>query len=329
MSRRRVAGIASAAGLAVAALLGAALPWQTPALGAEGAPTAASAEGADRATLALDAAAESRAGLALGAALAARGRGEIEAYGQVLDPVPLAEAVFARRAARAALEAARKEYARVKALHRGDANASTRELEAADVAFQRARLDLELAQARLASGWGAALAGRQDLDELVQGLAQRRMALARLDLPAGEALAGAPSAARVRPASARAAGDPAQLLGPAPSTDPSVQGHGFLVLLEPGPAPGTALVGRLTFPERSVRGVRVPRSAVVWRDGQAFVYVALGAGRFERRAVELHGQGDDERSWLVTGALAPGDPVVVSGAALLLSAEQTGGEGVD
>lgn len=284
--------------------------------------------GPGRATaLVLDAAAEARAGLVLGSAVEARSEGTLEAYGRVLDPVPLAEAVFARAAARSDLDIARKEYERVKALNRDEFNASTRDLQNAEAAFQRAEFGRQLAQARLVSGWGAALAARPDLDDLVHALAQGRIALARLDLPAGEGAAGALVSARVSPASGAGAEETARLLGPAPSIDPSVQGRGFLVLLEPGPPSGTALAGRLAFAGRGVRGVSVPRSAVVWRNEQAWVYVALGGGRFERRAVDLHGDAGDGRL-LVTG-VAPGDSVVVTGAALLLSAEQTGGEASD
>ena len=104
-----------------------------------------------------------------------------------------------------------------------------------------------------------------------------------------------------------------QILGSAPSVDPVVQGFGWLVLIETDPPPlGTALSATVSFAERAFEGVVVPRSAVVRRDGAAFVYIETSAGHFERRAVSLLRPGED--GWLATGALAPGERVVVRGA---------------
>jgi hypothetical protein len=112
----------------------------------------------------------------------------------------------------------------------------------------------------------------------------------------------------------------AQLLGPAPSVDPAVQGIGWLLLIEPDPPPtGTALTATLHFAERAFEGVVVPRSAVLRRDGGAFVYVEASPGSFERRAASLLRPRED--GWLATGALAPGEPVVVRGAQQLLGVE--------
>jgi hypothetical protein len=270
----------------------------------------------------LDAAALSSGGVAVATAERARGDGELEAYGRVLDPLPLAESVLARAAARTALTVARREYERVGALNRNDANASARELEGAEAAFHRAELDLAGAEARLASTWGVELARRSDLDGLARALAERRAGLARLDLPAGEEVAELPAAARVSAAARDGDTFEGKVLGIAPTTDPVAQSQGFLVLLEPGPPPGTVLAARLAFRERAAEGVRLPRSSVVWHEGEAYVYAARGGGRFERRAVTL--KGDRDGDWLATGEVAPGDSIVVSGALLLLSTEQLG-----
>ena len=73
-----------------------------------------------------------------------------------------------------------------------------------------------------------------------------------------------------------------------------------------------------------VIGVAVPASAVVWVDALPAVYVEPTAGEFERRTVTL-GPRHGER-WIVTAGIAAGDPVVVAGAARLLSSEVLGGE---
>ncbi len=242
---------------------------------------------------------------------------EVEAFGRVLDPLPLVEALHARTAARAAAVVARAEHERVARLHRDQQNASTRDLESARAALDRATLELANATARGVLAWGAAFAASDALaDDLVGG----RAAIARVDLPAGEHVAGAPATitvAAVGDAERRLA---ARVLGAAPSTDPLLQGEAYLVLLgaEP-PRPGTSL--RATVPRQAepLTGAAVPRAAIVWSAGRPLAYVETSPGVFERRtltlAVALPG------AWLVTEGVAPGDRVVTTGAAQLLSSE--------
>jgi hypothetical protein len=245
----------------------------------------------------------------------------LPAYGRVLDPVPLADAVLAREAALASLEPARREADRVRLLSRAAQNASQRELEAAEAALRKARLDAAAAEARLVAGFGAEVAARPDLEGWIGELVSGRVALARLDLPAGIQPSGPPSGVTVERATGAQHLLVAHLIGPAPTTDPLVQGLGWLVGIERDPpSPGTALVGQLEVAAGTETGPRVPASALVRLDGRTWVYVERGSNTFERRAVSL------ERAlpggWLVAGALAPGEPVVVRGAQELLSAER-------
>ena len=123
----------------------------------------------------------------------------------------------------------------------------------------------------------------------------------------------------------RAIGSPrtlqATLIGEAPTTDPLLQGPGFLVLIErEPPAPGAALTGWLEVPTLALSGLRVPEAAVVREDGGAFVYVESSHNVFERRSVTLERALPD--AWLAAGAIAEGDAVVVRGAQQLLFAER-------
>jgi hypothetical protein len=61
----------------------------------------------------------------------------------------------------------------------------------------------------------------------------------------------------------------------------------------------------------------VPPQAVVWQGGHPFVFVALGAGRFQARSVEIRELSPTQ--WLATRGLASGDTIVVAGAPLLLT----------
>ena len=262
--------------------------------------------------------AEARAGLELAPARSAELVPLRTAYGRVLDPLPLLDSVLARSAALRLLESARLELRRVEALRDHDRNASERELEAARLAFERAKLDLHAASARVSSAWGARAAARSDLDALVERLAAGDAAIGRLDLPAGEA-ASADDSQRIEVSlPARGAPSiPALVLGPAPSTDPMLQGAGYLVLLDAAPPPpGSPLVARLPSGER-IAGVFVPAAAIVWSEGEALVFVEAAAHVFESRAVERLGALDG--GWLAAGGVAVGDRLVVRGAQQLLS----------
>jgi hypothetical protein len=253
----------------------------------------------------------------------------VRGFGRVLDPAALAAPVYDREAARAAFEAAEREYHRVGTLQRDNTNASERDLEAARASFERERAALSTSEARVISVWGPQAAARADITALVQTLVARGAAVARIDLPLGVTLTGEPATARLAALAHRSA-EPveAALLGPAPDTDPTIQGRGFLLLVERPPwPPGTALVGWLGPSAPPRRGVDVPDAAVVRHAGEAWVYVEGDDGSLVRRAVRLRHPTED--GWFVTDGLAAGEVVVVRGAQELLSAELGGAGGED
>ena len=280
---------------------------------------AADAGAADRSVV-VDATGRERIALATAPLAAGRDSGDVAASGRVLDPTPLIDAALARAMAQSVQERTGRELARVQRLSRGQENASARELEVAEDDDRRARLEVEAARARFVVGWGSDLAARQDIGAVLSHLAAGDVALARVDVPTGNDAVGGVTAMRLAVASRPERALVAQILGRAPNVDPVVQGFGWLVLIETDPPPlGTALSATVSFAERAFEGVVVPRSAVVRRDGAAFVYIETSAGHFERRAVSLLRPGED--GWLATGALAPGERVVVRGAQELLGLE--------
>jgi len=255
---------------------------------------------------------------------------ELRGVGRVLDPTALAVPFYDRESARTALDVAEKEYQRVAALQRGNANASQRDFEAARAALERDRTAFDSAQVRLAAVFGPELvARREELAALVRALVAREIAVARIDLTLGDAASARPTGARVA-----ALGDEdaetqdAVLLGPAPDTDPVTQGRGFLVRIEHAPwSPGTALVGFLALGDRPTSGVLVPRSALVRYEGRNFVYLERPHDTIERRPVEIAQLTRDGA--FVPRGLAAGEQVVVTGAQQLLSTELAGATSED
>ena len=262
------------------------------------------------------------AGLKLATLEAATMRPEARVYGRVLDASPLVQSLNEIMLARSALDASQRELARLKVLA-ADQNTSARTLETADATARRDQIVLEGAQMRLVSTWGKGVAGLNDLPAFIHSLATMDTVLARLDLPFGSAAEGPPTSVRIAALTAEEKLLPAELLGPAPSADPQVQGQGFLVHLKTASLPpGAALSGWLSLPGEEEKGVVVPRSALVRHEGEAFIYVQRSPGLFERREVEL--EHPLEKGWFVAEGLKAGESIVISGAQQLLSTELKG-----
>ncbi len=266
---------------------------------------------------------QSLMGLKVAPLTAAQAPSEIQGFGRVLDPSPLAALVTEDASAQAALQASTKEYERVKTLLSQNQNASVRALETAEAAMNKDRIALESAQWRLLAGWGKEVASRTDLQAFVVSLAARQAVLVRVDVPLGSRPQAQPVGARIAPVGAAESALDAQILGPAPTTDPQTQTEGYLLLARTDSlAPGQALVVWLIVPGPTRSGVVVPRDAVLRHEGMTFIYLQTAADTFQRRAVTLERPVGD--GWFSDQNLKPQERVVVVGAQELLSEELKG-----
>ncbi len=188
--------------------------------------------------------------------------------------------------------------------------------------MQRDQIALQAAEAQLVAAWGKSVADKPDLAAFVESLAKLECVLIRLDLPAGDSLSEAPVGARlVLPGTSEelAAG----FLGRATTTDPQVQGAGYLFVATNAAArlaPGLTLTGFLILPGPPLQGVVVPNAAIVRTADRAWGYVQTGNATFQRRELAL--DRPVAEGWFVTRGLAPGDRLVVTGAQTLLSEER-------
>jgi multidrug efflux pump subunit AcrA (membrane-fusion protein) len=272
----------------------------------------------------LDAGTQKGMGLQTSALETAQLNPEVKAYGHVLDAAPLASLVAELAMAQAASDASQAELKRLKTLAREN-NASARALESEDASAARDQAQVESARLRLVSGWGKAIAGRQDLPALVKSLSALESVLVELDVPAGEAIDAAPTRARVLTLAEGSKPIEAELLGPATTVDAQMQGRGFLCLVATNQthlAPGAAVTGFLSLPGEPKSGVAVPRDAVVRFNGATWVYVQTGDDTFERKEAAL--DRPLEKGWFVQEGLKPQDKVVTTGGQQLLSEELKG-----
>ncbi|MFC4312563.1 efflux RND transporter periplasmic adaptor subunit [Steroidobacter flavus] len=246
---------------------------------------------------------------------------EVKGYGRVIDTQPLLDLLAELRAAQATLEVSTKEYERVRALHANDQNASARALETASATVKRDQIQVETIRSRLGSAWGPAFI-KSDAARLVQSLSSLEAVLIRVDLPVDESLKSSPATARVLSPFDPTRSAEARFLGRATMASAQTPGQGFLFLLQPNSfelRPEMGLITFLTLEGPRLRGVILPRSAIVRHQGQAWVYIQTGDGTFERKPVVLEHALDD--GWFIDASAAPSGRVVVGGAQTLLSEE--------
>ncbi len=264
--------------------------------------------------------AKDEAGIVVENPAAAQFTPELQGYGKVLDPTPLAVLVSELGTAQATYAASSKELARLKSLA-PQGNASTRAVQTADAAALHDQLTIQSVRDRLVLSWGRAVAEQRDLPAFTDALVAQEAALVRIDLPAGERLKSPPTGARVVALS----GDSteAEFLGPVPGVDPQSQGRGFIFLSKPNAlrlAPGQGVTGYLKLPGEPVSGVIVPGEAVVRAEGKGWIYVLNeGGDSFTRKEIAL--DRPTATGWFVTSPVTAGDHVVVTGAQTLLSEE--------
>jgi len=226
--------------------------------------------------------------------------------------------------ARANAEVARKEYDRLSALFHDDQNESQKALQAAEGAsrvdaaeVRSASAELDLQASAVRENWGNVVEKWVTVGgSALRDVLDLRMILVQITLPADQS--AAPQNVSLEMPGAVFAR--ATLISQFPRVDPRLQGSSFLYELpaRPSLAPGVNLVAHLSI-GRSLRGVTVPESAVVWSNGKAWVYQETGPNRFTRRAVTTDApQGS---GYFVAHVFSPGDKVVVGGAQLLLSEE--------
>lgn len=227
--------------------------------------------------------------------------------------------------ARANIEVAQQEYDRLNTLYQDQQNASQKDLQAAQGLLRSdqadadaATQDLSLQAAAARQSWGGVVAKWvvNDAPPLQRILDQHDF-LVQVTLPTGEV---STASATISLEIAGSAQIEAKLISPFPRVDPRIQGVSLLYITHAHPslAPGLNLVARMPV-GRSMRGVLIPQSAIVWWQGNAWVYQQTAPGRFVRRLVPTNTQMAN--GLFVSSGFSPGDQIVVRGAQALLSEE--------
>ena len=259
-------------------------------------------------------------------------------YGSVIGIEPLLElrtrylaAKAEANVARASLANSRGEYERLRQLNQDNRNISDRAVAAAEAVWKADEARVSAAEsaannirANIRQAWGETLAAdvtAQQPGESLQRLLQYRDVLLQVSLPFDHPTPKPGSTLLVSPAGSQVKSIAAQFVSASPQTDTALQGKTYFYR---APADnlraGMRIMIRMTNAgSKTVKGVIVPESAIVWYGGQAWAYRKEGEDRFIRHAINTDKEA--EGGWFNDGALKPGQPVVTQGAQLLLSEE--------
>ena len=286
----------------------------------------------DANVVALDAAAREQNGVTIGALEPAAHRPEVRAFGTVLDAQDLIDlrgslvtATAQLAKSKAALEVARSEFERQRALRLQNQNVSEKAFQTAEGALRGEEANATVAEAALATAqasarqrWGAVIAQWLASDAPELGALQRQeSALLQISAPSGASLPAAPETATLQ--SSDGATVTAKLVSPAPRTDPKIQGRTFFYLAKDAALlPGSNVTAALPVGEPT-QGVRVPDNAVVWLHGKAWAYMQTEPDHFTRREIST-GQ-PMPGGWFAPANFAKEKTFVVRGPQVLLSEE--------
>jgi len=264
-------------------------------------------------------------GIAVAHAVKAKPAERIAAFGQVLDPSTLITELGEVDANRAAERAASAEVARLQGLYKAGAGASLKNLEAAQSEQARTHAQAEAAATRFSLRWAPLATGANARrQKIIDAVAAGRSALVRVDLPGQHSIGEVPQAATIDIDGVAVKGTVLGALAQASEA----QSASLLVEIESPPkglAVGARVAVSLAGGERA--GYLVPRGALIYEEGGAYVYHQLAAKQgdektqYARMAVTLLMPSGD--GWLVDG-LDDDDLVVVHGVGVLWSLEGIG-----
>jgi len=245
---------------------------------------------------------------------------ELKGFGRVIDPRPMSAVRTELETAQAAYTASSNELARLHVLQ-AQGNGSERALQAAEAGAARDRLAIQAVKDRAVVSWGPTLAELPDLPGFIRSLTSGEAILVRIDLSAGEPVPRRPENARIITLNGQTA--KAHFFGDAPAVDPRWQGHPFLFLVKPATfrvVPGEAVTAFLELPGEPLKGVIVPREAVVRAEGEAWIYRLLPSKDSVKRVPVSLDHAVDAGYFVTKGATVENEVVVV-GAQQLLSTE--------
>ncbi len=260
-------------------------------------------------------------------------RRSITAYGEVVSLRTLIElrssyltASAQARKAVLQLGLSRNEYARAKTLFKSTEYVSLEKLQSDEAAYCSDLADSEAAfqnlsglKGEILQEWGDVIAKWIVKNSLAaKALIAHKFSIILVTLPPDAGMTVAPRSAEVETIGSNML--EATLVSISPVSNPAIQGIScfYRVPTSPYVSVGMNVVVRLSVGKESA-GVVIPNSAVVWQNGNAWIFLKTGSDRFVRKQVTTTNRV--EGGWFVRNGIESGESVVINGAQLLLSQE--------
>ena len=239
------------------------------------------------------------------------------------------QALSALNIRKVAQQSAKQELARLTSLAKKIGSVATKNVTAAQVTLkmenaklQGLRFDLQAIKEEGMQTWGETVAGwvlAKNSKEW-QRLLSHQDSLLLLTLPADSTLAADVSFIHIARNGSRLQARKAYYVSPALTTDQGIQRETYFFKTATGKLRvGMNLDAWLPTSNTSLSGVYIPDQAIVWNDGQAWVYVQRGDDLYQRRL--LHAAIPAIGGLFVQQGLVAGDKLVMRGAQMLLSEE--------
>ncbi|WP_347989551.1 hypothetical protein [Methylomonas sp. AM2-LC] len=283
--------------------------------------------------LRLDLKSQQLAGIKTQPLISVQQQAELTTYGRVLSPEPLVQlrqqylaALAHQNSAKARYNEAHLNLNRTENLHQQDI-VSTRRLQEQQAQWQtdKANLDASIAQqnsildtSRLE--WGDILTDWfvRTADKTASSFLNHTAHLIQITLPANQQLPASVQTIAVDTHGQRASAIKATLISASPRIDALTQGQNYFFKATGRQMPvGAHITAWIASDAQQLSGVSVPKTALVWNMGQAYVYIKIGDQQFSRRALVSYTAGEND--YFVTGTLAAGEEIVTTGAQTLLS----------
>jgi hypothetical protein len=263
-------------------------------------------------------------GIVVTPAPAAQYVGQIDGFGVVVGRDVIVQVLTDVVAARAAARQSHAALARMQRLAgtAGADSATARENAERQTVADEAALDLAEAKASSTLGQRSPWVGDKG-PRLIQSLAAGRIKIIRISFPLGAFKTGAPADLRLTRLDARATA-PAWRIPAlwAASEDVSMPGRSYFAVVEKSDLnDGERLLISATDTHSPTlqSGVFIPASALVVGGGDYWCYTQRQNGAFARVVVDI--SRPQAAGYFVAEGIKPGDPVVTSGAGLLLARE--------
>lgn len=287
----------------------------------------------DTASLDLASKSQALAGIKTQILTAEQQQPEAIVYGTVLNPEPLLQLRQQYLAAHAQQDSAKAKFnethlnlSRTQNLHNQDI-VSTRRLQEQQAQWQADKANSEasgyqqqniLAASRMA--WGDILTDWFILkqNKAADDFLQYKIQLLQITLPPGAKFASDIKTIVIDEHGDRTAAVPASLISKSPRIDPVTQGESYFFQTKTRPIPfGAHITAWIKENSTQLHGVNIPKSAVIWHLGQAFVFVKNTDQQFTMKA--LANYTPSLPGYFVMGTLQPGEEIVTTGAQTLLS----------